>query len=195
MPKLTQKMSDTTPHPAPGGQLIVRDEELKGFGLRITQGAKSYFVERRVNGTKRRVTIGRADLLSLEEARLKARQILLDMASAIDPTAEKRNEKTASITLIELLEEYLQVRTLKASTVSVYRRVITRKLKDWLHRPVVEITKDMVQLRHKALSSGTRFGSAATQLQSTPWTHITIVCKCCLPSLELPCAFLPRTAV
>ena len=160
MPKLTQKMSDTTEHPAPGGQLIIRDEELKGFGLRITQGAKSYFVERRVNGTKRRVTIGRADLLSLEEARLKARQILLDMASGIDPTAEKRNEKVASITLIELLEEYLQVRTLKASTASVYRRVITKKLKDWLHLPIVEITKDMVSERHLLLSSGSSKGTS-----------------------------------
>jgi hypothetical protein len=124
MPKLTQRISDTTIAPA-SGQLIIRDEELKGFGLRVTPQKKTYIVDSRVNGVRRRVTIGRCDLLTLEEARLKARQVLLDMASGIDPTAEKRNEKIARITLIELLEEYLQVRTLKASTASVYRRVIT----------------------------------------------------------------------
>jgi len=159
MPKLTQRISDTTIAPA-SGQLIIRDEELKGFGLRITPQKKTYIVDSRVNGVKRRVTIGRCDLLSLEEARLKARQILLDMASGIDPTAEKRNEKVASITLIELLEEYLQVRTLKTSTASVYRRVITKKLTDWLHLPIVEITKDMVETRHRLLSSGSSKGTS-----------------------------------
>ncbi len=34
MPKLTQRISDTTIGPA-SGQLIIRDEELKGFGLRV----------------------------------------------------------------------------------------------------------------------------------------------------------------
>ena len=74
MPKLTQRISDTTIAPA-SGQLIIRDEELKGFGLRITPQKRTYIVDSRVNGVRRRVTIGRCDLLSLEEARLKARQI------------------------------------------------------------------------------------------------------------------------
>ena len=159
MPKLTQRISDTTIAPA-SGQLIIRDEELKGFGLRVTPQKKTYIVDSRVNGVRRRVTIGRCDLLTLEEARLKARQVLLDMASGIEPTAEKRNEKVASITLIELLEEYLQVRTLKASTANVYRRVITKKLKDWLHMPIIEITKDMVAERHRLISSGSSKGTS-----------------------------------
>ena len=114
----------------------------------------------RVNGLKRRATVGRADLISLEDARQKARKLLADMLDGFDPSAEKKNEKTASITLIELLEEYLQVRTLKASTASVYRRVITRKLKDWLHLPIIEITKDMVAERHRLLSSGSSKGTS-----------------------------------
>ncbi len=121
MPKLTQKMVDTRIAPATGKELI-RDEELRGFGLSVTSRSKTYFVECRVKGKQRRATIGRADLLSLEEARLKGRRLLAEMASGFDPHAEKRNKRVASITLLELLEEYLAVRILKESTKEVYRR-------------------------------------------------------------------------
>jgi integrase len=52
------------------------------------------------------------------------------------------------------LEEYVSVRDLKPSTISVYRRVITRSLKEWLHLPVVDITKTMVEDKHRLMSSG-----------------------------------------
>lgn len=125
MHKLSQRIVDITMAPEKG-KLLVRDSELKGFGLSVSARSKSYFVECRVNGTKRRVTVGRADLLTLEEARIKGRKLLGEMASGLDPHAEKRNEKTNSITLIEVLEEYLAVKQLKKSTVIVYRRVIKR---------------------------------------------------------------------
>ena len=159
MERLTQKVVDTT-KPTGQGKLLIRDSELKGFGLGVSGRSKSYFVECRVNGMKRRTTVGRADLITLEDARAKARKLLVEMLDGFDPSAEKRNEKVASITLIELLEEYLQVRTLKASTAKVYRRVITKKLKDWLHLPIVEITKDMVEQRHRLLSSGSSKGTS-----------------------------------
>jgi hypothetical protein len=79
--------------------------------------------------------------MTLEEARLKGRKLLSDMLAGFDPHAEKRYEKVASITLLELLEEYLAVRTLKDSTVEVYRRVIKKSLKEWLNKPITEITK------------------------------------------------------
>jgi integrase len=157
MPKLTQKMVDTTKAPATG-QVFYRDEELEGFALRVTPGSKSYIVECRVNGKARRITLGKASLLTIDEARLQARQTLVQMASGFDPHAEKRNEKVASVTLLEVLEEYLAVRTLKPSTVEVYRRVVKKSLKEWLSLPITEITKNMVEDRHRQLASGTKHG-------------------------------------
>ena len=72
MPKLTQRTVDITKGPD-RGKLIIRDSELKGFGLSVSSVSKSYIVDCRVNGIKRRVTVGRAELLSLDEARAKAR--------------------------------------------------------------------------------------------------------------------------
>lgn len=157
MAKLTQKMVDIRIAPATGKELI-RDEELRGFGLSVTSKSKTYFVECRVNGKQRRATIGRADLLTCEEARLKARKLLSEMLAGFDPHAEKRNEKVASVTLLEVLEEYLAVRTLKPSTVEVYRRVIKKSLKEWLNLPITEITKNMVEDRHRQLACGTKHG-------------------------------------
>ncbi len=159
MQKLTQKVVDITKTP-PQGKLIIRDSEVKGFGLSVSSRSKSYFVECRVNGLKRRATVGRADLMTLEDARIEGRKLLVEMLSGFDPHAEKRNEKVASITLLELLEEYLRVRTLKPSTVEVYRRVIRKSLREWLNKPITEITKNMVEDRHRQLSNGTSQGTS-----------------------------------
>ena len=66
-----------------------------------------------------RVTVGRADLLSLDEARTKARELLSKMTMGIDPNAEKRLEKVAVITLREILDVYLATKQLKPSTINV----------------------------------------------------------------------------
>jgi integrase len=157
MQKLTQKISDITKAPQKG-KLIIRDSEVKGFGLSVSSRSKSYFVECRVNGLKRRATVGRADLMTLEDARNEGRKLLSEMLAGFDPHVEKRNEKVASVTLLEVLEEYLRVRTLKPSTVEVYRRVVKKSLKDWLSLPVSEITKNMVEDRHRQLANGTKHG-------------------------------------
>ena len=70
-----------------------------------------------------RVTIGRADLISLEEARKKARQMLGSMTAGVDPNAIKHNQRAASLTLSELLEAYLIAKAslLRPTTISVYR--------------------------------------------------------------------------
>ena len=90
MPKLTQKMVDIRERPKTG-QVIVRDEELTGFAVRFTPKSAAYVVECRFNGANRRLTIGKTDRMSLEEARAKAREHLNKMASGIDPDAEKRS--------------------------------------------------------------------------------------------------------
>jgi hypothetical protein len=58
-------------------QLDYFDESLPGFGMRISyQGRRSWICLYRVNGKKGRVTIGRADVLPLADAREKARELL-----------------------------------------------------------------------------------------------------------------------
>jgi hypothetical protein len=81
---LTKDFVANAVHPTQG-QSIYRDSNLIGFGLRLTAASKSFVVEANVNGKTRRITIGRADLLEVEEARTEARKLLRFMKSGIQP--------------------------------------------------------------------------------------------------------------
>ena len=113
------------------GQKIYRDSELKGFGLRVTPGSMSYIVESRVNGNSRRVTIGRCDEMTPEQARKEARRILGQMSQNKVPTSQQ-----SSITLREVLQSFLDVRKLTPNTVRSYRSLLNRCVPDWLDLPI-----------------------------------------------------------
>ena len=138
------------------GQIFVWDDELVGFGVRITPGSKSFVAESRINGVKRRVTLGRYPTLLVEEAKKKARQALAEMANGIDPVEGKRQSKKLAITLREVLNVYLATKELRPSTIYVYRRIISNVFTDWLDKPITSITKDQVEERHRELTSTPR---------------------------------------
>jgi hypothetical protein len=56
--KLTKSRVDSLKAPA-SGQAFFRDAILKGFALRVTtSGAKSFVVEKRIEGRVKRITVG-----------------------------------------------------------------------------------------------------------------------------------------
>ena len=81
------------------GQKLYRDTTLRGLGARIGSNSKVFFVEGQVNRRTRRVTLGRADVLSVEEARRRALAALSEMASGVDPNQEKRRVAQEAVTL------------------------------------------------------------------------------------------------
>ncbi len=69
-----------------------------------------------------------------------------------DPIAEKRADKMKSITLIEVLNDYIQVRkTLKQSTITNYKQVISKAFEQWCNKPIISITKDKIAKHHEQL--------------------------------------------
>lgn len=131
-------------------QAFYRDQAIPGFALRVTSGgAKSFIVEKRIQGKVRRITLGRYGNLTVEQARKEAQKLIGEVATGKDPISERKAKQTQRITLLEVFEDYLIVRKdLKASTLHDYRRNINYYLKDWQHKPLVDITKDMVERRH-----------------------------------------------
>lgn len=101
--------------------------DLKGFGVRVnTGGSKTYFVQFRVNGRERKVTIGRAEAVKAELARRKARELLGEAAQGIDHVAVTHSEKSAhtiSDLGLKFIEEYVP-HHLKPSTQADYTRSI-----------------------------------------------------------------------
>src|SRR5262245_13356194 len=86
---------------APGKRLMVWDGLLPGFGMRITSNnVKSFVVLARLAGkrTPVRIVLGRYPALTLADAREKARKVLADMSTGIDPRLERKRialEETA----------------------------------------------------------------------------------------------------
>ncbi|HDZ08999.1 tyrosine-type recombinase/integrase [Pseudohongiella sp.] len=146
------------PTPKPDGKpqhVFYRDDQLQGFGIRVTSnGTMSYFVEKRVNGKNKRVTIGKHGPITPEQARKEAQKLLGQMSTGTDPVVEKRERKIQAVTLRESYNAYLLARKgLKPNTLHDYKRCIEGALGDWLDKPLTSITKDMVEKRHSKLGA------------------------------------------
>jgi integrase len=139
--RLTSRLAGDLPFSAK--PRIVYDPDLIGFGLRITpptrkfrSGTRTWIVEYRpgVGGrrtAKRRVSLGRIELVSADEARRIARDILAQVVtSAADPAAE-RSRLRSSKTLSELKQEYLDA-------TNPFRKPRTRELYEGLWRIHIE---------------------------------------------------------
>ncbi|GJD94154.1 tyrosine-type recombinase/integrase [Methylobacterium iners] len=95
---------------APGrSELIVFDEALPGFGIRVRSGGKRTFIVQFRIGTKsRRLSLGSVEVLDPEEARRRARDALAKVQLGTDPAAERKEARTrATVLLGNTVETYL----------------------------------------------------------------------------------------
>lgn len=126
------------------------DELLPGFGVRVTRGGvRTFFVRYRVAGAQRRMTLGRYPVLSLAEARERAREALAAAAAGEDPAVARRDAKRADTTFAALAREVLEAKaaTTRASTRRERAQVLERYLlPEWGKRPAGSITRRDVAL-------------------------------------------------
>ena len=151
--KLTKSFIDSIPLTV-SGQAFYRDTELKGFGLRVGTTGKVYIAESKVNGKVVRTTIGKHGVYTAEQARLRAREILLMMTKGENPKDVKDEERARGVTLEQALADFLSARkSLKPRTIYDYKKCVDAYLPDWRKKPLSEITKDMVAKRHTQLGA------------------------------------------
>lgn len=108
MPRLTKRFIDALKPASDGRDLVLFDDVLPGFGVRVKpSGAISYLVQyRNREGHSRRLTLGRHGVLTPDEARKEARTALADVTKGADP-AEARAEARRDLTINELCDLYL----------------------------------------------------------------------------------------
>jgi integrase len=106
MPRLTKQLIDETPFPA-AGQVFVRDTPLRGFALRVTQGRKSFILEKRIRGRMRRLTLGPYGPLTVDQARKLAAMHVGAIAQGDDP-AQVRQDRLHEPTFGDLTAQYLE---------------------------------------------------------------------------------------
>jgi integrase len=89
--KLTQTRIADLECPAGKKDILVFDDEQAGLGVRVTAGGrKSFLVQYRHGGEKRRVPLGSGFAISLKAARKAAQAIMGDVAKGRDPAAERK---------------------------------------------------------------------------------------------------------
>jgi integrase len=147
------------------------DDALPGFGLRLRKGGeqirKSWIVQYRHAGTTRRLLLGSADVLGVEQARTAAKKALGQVALGGDPQEAKatRRERDAH-TFAALVSDYLtwkQSTSIRPRTLTEIRRYLTGDYFKPLHgMPVDRITKRDVASR--VLAIGKDNGSVTATL-------------------------------
>ena len=106
MPKLTKSIVDRAE--LRDKQYTIWCSALTGFGVYVhPTGRRTYFVDYRIDGRRRRMTIGRHGTLTTEEARAQA---IATMGGIVrektDPLLERKTRRT-SLTVAELCDQYM----------------------------------------------------------------------------------------
>jgi len=125
----------------------VKDTQVRGLYKRIGKTKTSWLLKKRIRGGKvKSISFADASIISVTEARLKAREILVELDRGVDPVAQARTQSAQSMTLGTAVDKYLSQRrgTLKASTIADYRKVLPRNLGSWMQRQFADISRDEI---------------------------------------------------
>jgi integrase len=158
--------------PAGKTDAIYFDRDLPGFGLRLRDGGngvrKSWIVQYRRAGGTRRMLLGSAGVLSIEQARKRAKDILAKVQLGEDPQADKAEQRAReTFSMRALGNDYLQAKkpNLRPRSFVESERYLCGPLyfKPLQNMPVEQITRKDVAARVLAISrdSGPTTASSA----------------------------------
>src|SRR5829696_5666573 len=138
--------------PAGKTEIIVFDEALPGFGVRVRLGGKrTWIAQYRLGSKQRRVTLGTTEAVDPDEARRRARSVLGMVHNGDDPQARKAEARArASATLGTVVAHYLDrfaVQRLRAKTLTETRRYLNVSWKPLHGLGLNDIDRRAVALR------------------------------------------------
>ena len=149
----TRAVADARPRDR---RYIVWDDELTGFGVRISpSGLRSFIVQYRVReggrgAANRKQVLGHFPDLTPPRARSRAREVLRTVAQW---RAHREGGSPSIPTLRHAFEGYLRSRPgIAEKTRSQYRRCFERHAPQWLDRRLDELGREDVETRFLALS-------------------------------------------
>jgi len=144
--------------PPKSGRLDLWDEEMPGFGLRISPaGRRSWQVMYRIEGRKRRLTLGTFPALPLEVARNAARATLRQVAKGDDPAAERAAARGTENSFADFARAYVErhakrnKRSWRAEASMIERHLVPT----WGRRPVDTVRRrDVIEMVERICAQG-----------------------------------------
>ncbi len=136
--------------PAPTeGRTYFYDTKTPALALCVTANdVRTFYVYKRVNGTPKRIKLGRFPEITLEQARKKAAKLTGEIAEGRDPTADKK-----FITCGELFEAWVTHAKSHKRTWGEDQRLINKFLSPWKPRRITAVTRADVQRLHSQIGT------------------------------------------
>jgi integrase len=134
------------------------DETLPGFGIRVKpSGAKTYLIQYRRGARQRRYAIGACGTFRLEEARERARRLLVSVRDGADPSGDRQLKHKAPTILAlgqRYLEEYAETQK-RPNSVKADRRNLENHIIPLLGRlTVADVTRADVDGMMRSIRTG-----------------------------------------
>lgn len=105
--RLSERLIKELPAPASGNR-VTYDNEVPGFGVRVTAaGARSFVLNYRAAGRERRLTIGRFPAWSLDAARKEAKKRRQEIDTGADPL-QARSALRSAPRMADLCDYYIE---------------------------------------------------------------------------------------
>jgi hypothetical protein len=141
MPRLslTSKLVDNASLPLDRKSVEYFDQRMPGLVLRVSaRGTKSWNAVYRHEGRARRLTIGRYPIITLDDARARARDALCTVSRGIDPSGVRADK----LTFAELASIFVEGHVRKLRRARQVQRLIKREIVvAWKNRPSASITR------------------------------------------------------
>jgi len=157
--KLTKALLDRLVVTQAGNRTLLFDSELAGFGVRVTPGARTFFVQYRAgtgrSAPKRRLSLGQYGALTLEQARSLAKGVLADVAKGHDPAATRSASKDAPTVSAFGVDYLAEVRSRrKETTAREYGRLWSKHIVPAMgSRRLADVQPADVARLHRAMRS------------------------------------------
>lgn len=141
-----------------GTDVYLWDDQLRGFGLKVTpSGSKTFVVQYRLNGRigrTRRVKIGTLGALTADQARAQAKKLLGSIATGGDPAEERtrlRAQMSLGVVVDLFLEQHVDAK-LKATSAAEYHRLLRLHVPPALRsRALVDVQRSDIAKLHLSL--------------------------------------------
>jgi len=155
----------------PQGRTTYHDTNTIGLSIRVANtGRKTFIVRKKLNNKDTFSSVGHYPSTTIHQARSKARDILNVIYEGINPNNIRGDVLTKqNITLQKVFDDYcVSKHNIKSSTIKNYISIFNNYLNDWKMKPLGEISRNMVEQRHRDIGKGNgKFDESPTRANTT----------------------------
>jgi integrase len=141
--------------PAGKRELVVFDEDLPGFGLRVRDsGARSWIYQTKISGRNRRMTLGSANVVTAANARATAVTMHAQARLGTDPGQVKIDARTQA-TMAEALQNFLAFKRkhLRPRTMVAIERYLLRDCRPLHGLLLPQVSRRICAMRISAIAA------------------------------------------